>query len=404
MIEGELDSYLGRHVALATLPGAVVGRRYGKLKKTIAAGAVIDGEYFVMLYSWLPHDIDWSVSTPLHVAKDEADVMTIELGSVGGRKRLLVVMTNGTLAMYSSFEIGSTLTIERNNLVSFAGKGNSLALATGPKVSVYNTTDGNFTLQTHDDIILSTNELFVDISEADIEAAKLSDRGYFLSLVMWAMLSGEPSSYYISTYAVNGTSLIPKKLAPIPIFSKGDMSEVEFTDDAITVAVRVKDTEIMVFTSGYEEDTNGQISSERRGYHRTGDSLQVDRNAQFSLSENGPTVAVSTKGHVSTYSPPNNCGKNEVKVRLSISLDDFPDSVSWKLETLISFGDHIFASRVDEVCENCYFPRESYRRTRVTEIICVPQEDTECLRLSFENSTYYKSGEGVDLAVILNGT
>lgn len=176
--------------------------------------------------------------------------------------------------------------------------------------------------------------------------------------------------------------------------SQKDKTEFTLTADTNTIAINSLETKIEIFDA---RTSDGAIRSLRPG---TGDaSYEVDGFGNyFAVNEKGTVMAVSHDEVVSIIQRKDSC--NGTRIRLSISLDEHPKSVSWSLKyargTIQNNNNAIIAE-----CNGCYGRDPRYTRVVVVEEFCVLSDHAGCVELMFE--TDGESSSDVDFLALTDG-
>ena len=104
ILEGKRGSQFGKTLALSTLPGAIVNRRYGKVPILMAIGIHGLSKAGVRITRWEPNDLDWRpVGDVIDICSSSpvnCDLLAVDIGRDGDRVMLAVVRKDNVVQVY----------------------------------------------------------------------------------------------------------------------------------------------------------------------------------------------------------------------------------------------------------------------------------------------------------------
>ena len=105
---------------------------------------------------------------------------------------------------------------------------------------------------------------------------------------------------------------------------------------------------------------------------------------KFHLSHDGSVLSVGSARGVDKFNLREPCRANEKPLYLSLSLDNQPASVSWRIEYLFRMNGMTYTRSILRDCTGCYTRGHFYAQHTALEKICVPLEMLRCLGVRLE--------------------
>jgi hypothetical protein len=420
-IYGDQNTSFGKMIAISTLPGSIIGRRFGMVPILLAIGIHGNNRAGIRVVRWESNDSYWRpVGDVIEVCQltfNDCDLRALDTWRDGNRLTLVAVRTDGVVLLYRTnlTETGTQpWELQYAAFGSFTGASLSghtvvLALTRERFLEVYfppdtkTDTTGNLTKVKHYSIDMKTEVFLIQTflgysvnasAVQKISAVKMGADGKSLLV----HCEGKGGMDYIVRY------IISLEVAPLANafknFSTSSLTEpdrqrglqkVRFSADGSSMVVRVK-----------TQSTNEQrlqavvYNTTSQDFDTVGGDLRIDEK-DFGLSHDAATVfQLTTEGPVA-YALMSRCRDSEHYYHMSILLDESPSALSWSFETYKLLGSLSFRHRTVRECDRCYFDDDRFGRGIAAEDICVQQNFDSCLRVSFQSDIGMQTGSGMVL-------
>jgi hypothetical protein len=405
LLEGPRSSQFGRKIALSTPPGAVAGRRFGKVPVYLAI-AYRGGTYAaVKVVFWQPNDINWGRFPELHVCQNSypknCDIQSMDIGQSGFGVTLAVGLTDGTIGIYRNMWIGNGSTAwnktgeVNGTFVTLSGNGDLFAVRSPNHgiVDIYKQPFGSEPeLSPYGGLNVSEKSQLLELAGA-LDQIRLSNDGSILGVAIYG--TGENDYLAVFSLDVGGfTRSEGWTMTKFASLSEEDvakgLSSVFFSGDGNAAAVRVNSSTGRIVRLYQHRLAFGwsQLGADFVGH------ANEDLDADFSISHDGSQLAYGDVGHASTFALIPRCNADEALFRISITHDDFPSYVTWTLKYVLNVGNLMVQERVLRACYNCYNDTDIYGRTNIVENVCIANDRLSCVRFIFRNEMGFQEGAG----------
>ena len=403
LLEGPRNSHFGRKIGLSTPPGAVSGRRFGKVPVYLAIAYHGDTYAAVKVTHWQPNDVDWRDFPELRVCQNSypknCDIEALDIGYEGFGVTLAVELTNGTVSIYTNtWDGGGTRAWNKTGdingtFVTMSGKGDLIAVRS-PSIGIVDIYQQQFGAEP----VLSDygglkvfSRMKIEEDADSVQQIRLSDNGGFLGVAVYGKGEVDYLGIFV-LYLGRFTFWGGTKNTSFAVLSQDDvdqgLSSIVFGGGGTAVAVRYGKTEERIIRVYQYRPAFGwgQLGADF--------SKNITSDRDFSISHDGSQLAYGDVGHVETHALIPRCDANETLFHLSITLDEFPANVTWSLEFVKSVSNLPLQERVLKSCYNCYDDNDRYGRARIVEDICIPDEKRSCIRFTFQSTVGLQEGAG----------
>lgn len=420
-LEGDAKSRFGSFVSMATLPGAVVRRRSGRVPVTIAVASKGSKSNYVEIYAFEPHGVLWvKIGQRLSFHLEEIDAISV------GRSGPNITLAVGLR------ETNRAHVYKKNNLLwqlVFNTTGSSVGLSGDGQVLVCVSTDpvkssdgsGVFSINSLNYIVDDDIENNKAVTERSLVQPNLLPFGTHsfsfqsrpvriqtsydgkYGVTVGQSIPGSFGLFGLSMIGLKrgkvGASYLTERLSDFGV----DVNETSGASYAVSpdtqfFAMNVMETFIEMF------DIQADDTDLWKNRHPNSSTLPMfDVNSfsnRFAISDRGAVMAVVLDDRVRVVQRSSSC--NGTNVRLVVTLDEEPGLVSWSLDYVGSLQKKTYPAENIGLCQNCYAGDPRYTRVVVVEDFCIPKEVEACVQLTFTTERE-RLGDGAGFIALHNG-
>jgi len=401
-LEGHARSRFGTYVAISALPGTVVKRRSGRMPIFIAVASAGRAYNAVDVFSFEPYATLWEKVGQSLSFNQTIDSLTI--GSSGSDIKVAVgLRENSTAMVYRVLTEAQAFDWQLywktfGSIVGLSGDGNYFFLTS---VKPF-TGSGAFDIRS----VTSPDEELTNMMPFGVEKFYLEARpAYTLASYdgrvasLYGLPFAGPTGYdTVSVYGARRADT-DDVYDGVTLLSFVDIDSYTLNQTSFAMS---PDTMVSgINYGGYIELFNteeGHAMFERNSSQIPKFKVNSHHNT-FAISDGGHVMAVVLEDHVKVVQQ--NIACNATSVRLAITLDEVPESVSWSVDYVGFVGDRMFATENIRSCDHCYSGDPRYTRVVVVEDFCVPEELAPCIQVSFKIDR--KLGDGAGFVGLKDG-
>ena len=398
-LEGVLRSRFGESIDMSTVPGTISGRRRGLLPMLLAISS--RGDFpLVYVYDWPQGASRWTLLPRIDLRSDGLCLgicgVTVKAGvrQNPDQTRVAAVVVNVAEQGESKnnlyvrgTDISRTIGWRRTPLVNADLVSVSL---TGRYIMLFNVSSADFLVYDHE-ADLSYNGTITMPAEfrsqpnvtLTMEAMQLSGNSRNFGCI-FRVSNGSTQKAFMQHYftglfdgrvpRMDSQYEIPFEFSVARFSNEGDASAAVLTqrDSAIgTDVFRV--LQLDPVTSIFE--TFEPVST-------TDINMQQTSPTYASISHDGASLAVGGMSTTQVVSRPQLCEETEETFRFFLRTGSSPHELSWELSTIRTLYGSVVTNKMIHQCNNCYV-LESFARSEVAELYCIPREERRCLRFNF---------------------
>ena len=398
---------------MATLPGAVLRRRSGKVPVIVAVastGRVINK---VDVFSFEPHAISWS-----KVGQSLIYNETIESTSVGSSGSTIVLVvglhdSNRALA----YKVPSQ-TIQKDWNLVFEAQGSICGISGDGSRIVASTTEPRSGVALFD--ISNLTSIDEPRPQSLVPAAISVFAFERTPVILISSYNGDYGSAIgqipQGTFGIGGVGLLGIRFNyDAGLYDVDRVIETGFdlkkepksffavSADSTVIAMNANGHQIEFYENSLGQEAAGHLAFVITSLDRNDTSIpryDVEHfENTFSISDGGAVLAVVRGDHVSVAQRISKC--SGANIRIVLNLDESPGSISWSLDYTGILLNKNFPTDNIAQCKNCYAGDPRYARVVVAEDFCVPNEIAGCVQFTFQ--TEGKMGDGGGFVAFKNG-
>ena len=401
-LEGRAKSRFGSHVSISALPGTVIRRRAGKTPIVIAVSATVVTTKTVEVFSFAPYSTLWErLGQPLSFNQT---VASISIGNTGQDFHLAIGLAETNDALIYRLPSQDQALVQdwklywrtKGSTVGVAGDGSSLLLSS---VDPYRGTSlfNVLNVSSVDDMLPNrmpsgATVLGFNSHPVWVIGDYHGTKGIAMGLTSWYSRQGL-SLFGASRDGLDGAVVIDR----VYTFHGSDNNELDIESvfsvapDTNCFAVNSDGTQIEVFdVSAFSEDVVfSQNSSSSFGIP----PVEVQGyGSRFSLSDGCKVMAIVDKNEVRILEQKKSI--NGTVLRLAMTLDEEPGSISWSVDYFGLVGNEPYATENILSCDHCYDGDPRYTRVVVAVESIIPVEREGCVQVTFELDRDLSDGAG----------
>ena len=419
-LEGAAKSGFGTFVAISTLPGVVVRRRWGSLPVVVAVGAVGNTSNYVEVYKFGDHANIWSLEGQRLIFNE-----TIDSIAIGGAVLSLVVglrSSNSGFVFKQNQESQWQIVFKASgSMVGLSGNGQivgflstSLAVGESQGSGFFSLSELEVAGSYNPEAINTTtlpNLLPIELRTLSFQSRPIAfqlDYAGTYCIVSGRILSSvyESNGFVMIGLQRNATTFVTDRLAGVGFNISDDRPEKEIptislSSDARFLAINFQGSEVEMFditrttvvpeSFQFLPNISDIPSFQVKGFEDT-----------FAISDRGIVMAVVVNGEVEVVQRSPFC--EGTRLRLAIILDDAPGFVSWSLDIARPTNASLPGTVNENIasCARCYEGNVWYSRAVVAEDVCIPKHKVGCVQLTFSVSGRHM-GHGAGFVAFADG-
>lgn len=404
-LEGVATSRFGSLVAISTLPGNVIRRRTGRNPVIIAVAAVGNETNYVEVYRFEPHGIVWQrEGQPIVFDNLNDTIDSLGLGSTGPEvvvsvglrrsNRAYVFKQDDELIWNMAFNTTGSATV-------VSGDGQTLVcVSTAPPEDAVGSGIFNISslvLPKPYDARTVNNYTLDNLLPFGTYNFAFQSRPVLLKLSYDASFGVVWGQVYPGSYGLNGLAMIglehprdspayiTNRLAEVGYDVSEEMPQhkrpyFDMSSDTNHFAINSNGNEIEMFNV---ESVDGFFDS----FRLTPNTSEIPKfpvenfENKFALSNAGNVMAIVQGNRIRVVQRSATC--KGTSLRVAITLDEVPGSVSWSLDYVGFVGNISYPTENIDVCRKCYAGDPRYTRVVVVEDFCIPTDKVGCVQLTF---------------------